>query len=273
MRVIGSQQRVVHVFTIPFPALGKPPQEPPACALRVEARHVLHKGFQQVVERLRGEDVGVYGIDFEHGKHRPHRELPVCAMLREDIICDLHALRALLSNDFAPYFDPLKSYLDSLSVWDGVTDYIGTLAAMVHCKCCDTETFADVERPNRRNRRFEESNIARDLIQAYFRRPAAGEAGKYMNVGQLMARFGGSVRLNNNQLTKVLSTMGFDRVHTRNGRFWIMVERGQQEVSQILPEPAEEILPGVNPSAMDGGMADDGDEPPEMSIPVKKNDD
>ncbi|MCD8310638.1 MAG: hypothetical protein LUB83_05440, partial [Prevotellaceae bacterium] len=66
-----------------------------------------------------------------------------CAMLREGIICDLHALRALLSSDFAPYFHPLKSYLDSLPAWDGVTDYIGTLAARVHCKCCDKETFAD----------------------------------------------------------------------------------------------------------------------------------
>ncbi len=343
-----------------------------------------------------------------------------CAMLREGIICDLHALRALLSSDFVPCFHPLKSYLDSLPAWDGVTDYIGTLAAMVHCKCCDTETFAGYfrrwivgmiaaalnekvvnhnilvllgpqgsfkssfmenllppelrqyytvktnsqrltkddaftitenllvnleeidsmsrtdlnqlkayttvtyinERPayghnkvrlphiasfcatgnnlqfltddtgnrrwlpfeveridnpwthpipyegvyaqakallddgfeywidiagvnklNRRNRRFEEENTARNLVLAYYRKPAEGERAKYLNTAQIMLRFGGGIKLHPNQLARVLKELEFERAHTRHGDFWLLVERTQEEMAQTLPEPIEDTLP------------------------------
>ncbi|MCD8292596.1 MAG: hypothetical protein LUC23_02390, partial [Prevotellaceae bacterium] len=308
------------------------------------------------------------------------------AMVHEGILCDQHALRSLLTSNFVPPFNPLKSYLDSLPRWDRTTDYIGTLAGMVHCKCCDNATFADyfrrwlvgmvaaaldekvvnhnilvllgpqgsfkssfmenllppelrhyytvktnsqrltkddaftitenllvnleeidtmtrpemnqlkalttvtyinerpayahykvrlphiasfcatgnnlqfltddtgnrrwlafeveridnpwthpinyagvyaqakvllddgfeywidlagVEKLNRRNRRFEEENTARNLVLAYYRKPAEGEQGKYLNTAQIMLRFGGGIRMGKSLLVRVGMEVGF----------------------------------------------------------------
>ena len=40
----------------------------------------------------------------------------------------------LLGSDFVKEYHPLREYLDGLPPWDGETDYIGRLAAMVHVK-------------------------------------------------------------------------------------------------------------------------------------------
>lgn len=40
-------------------------------------------------------------------------------------------LHCLLGSDYVALFDPFKSYMESLPAWDGVTDYIGQVAATV----------------------------------------------------------------------------------------------------------------------------------------------
>ena len=42
-------------------------------------------------------------------------------------------LHSIVNSDFTPDFDPVKSYLDSLSEWDGKKDHIRELADMVKC--------------------------------------------------------------------------------------------------------------------------------------------
>ncbi|MCD8310068.1 MAG: hypothetical protein LUB83_02460 [Prevotellaceae bacterium] len=99
----------------------------------------------------------------------------------------------------------------------------------------------EVDALNRRNRYFEEENTARNLLLVYYRRPAGDERAKYLNTGQIMLRFGGAVRLNKTQLIRALKELGFEQKHTKNGRFWLMVERTAEEIERMLPEAVEEL--------------------------------
>lgn len=54
--------------------------------------------------------------------------LRLCKEVRAARIQDL---RNVLASDFVPRYNPFKSYFDELPPWDGVTDYIGQLAATV----------------------------------------------------------------------------------------------------------------------------------------------
>ena len=89
----------------------------------------------------------------------------------------------------------------------------------------------------RRNRRFETPNAARELVPNYYRKPVGLEKGRYLTSYQIVQRFGRNVRLNPVQVGKVLREMGCEQVHTRNGNYWILVERSVQEISSILPSP------------------------------------
>ncbi len=346
------------------------------------------------------------------------------AMQRAGMKVDINQLRSVLQSDYVPDYDPMQAYLDSLPRWDGQTDYIGRLAAMVHCKSCDAATFRmyftrwfvgmvaaaldrktvnhvifvligpqgtykssflqrvlppslqryytikyntryfdkddaftltenyivnfdeidrmspselnqlkalvtstyvnlrpvyghhklrlphiaslcatgnkkefltddsgnrrwlpfeiesidnpfttpidyagvyaqalallesgyryyfdtiEVDKLNRRNREFEEENDARNLVLAYYRKPAEGEDYKLMNSTQIILRFGGALRLNRNQLSTALRQLGFTQARTYNGRFWKLVERTAEEMNRILPEPIEETIPADRP--------------------------
>ena len=53
----------------------------------------------------------------------------------------LNEIYSLINSNFTEDFDPVKSYLDSLPVWDGETDYIRQLSDMVHCGNMSPEEF------------------------------------------------------------------------------------------------------------------------------------
>ena len=57
-----------------------------------------------------------------------------CAMQHHGMAVNLNELHTLLVSDFVKDYHPVKEYLDGLPPWDGETDYIGRLAAMVHVK-------------------------------------------------------------------------------------------------------------------------------------------
>lgn len=65
--------------------------------------------------------------------------------MKAGLYCTPATVQAILRSEFVPHFNPVTSYLDNLPVWDGITDYIGTVAERV-----DTETP--------------------DLFKAYFRK-------------------------------------------------------------------------------------------------------
>jgi predicted P-loop ATPase len=57
-----------------------------------------------------------------------------CAMQHYGMAANLNELHTLLGSDFVKEYHPLKEYLNGLPPWDGETDYIGRLAAMVHVR-------------------------------------------------------------------------------------------------------------------------------------------
>lgn len=97
----------------------------------------------------------------------------------------------------------------------------------------------EIEELNRRNRRFEAPNPARELIVTFYRKPVGMEKARYLTASQIVARFGGSIRLNAVQVGRVLKELGFKKVHTRSGDFWLMVERSGTEIAEILPDCPE----------------------------------
>ena len=66
-----------------------------------------------------------------------------CNMQRAGIFYELGYLRSLLLSDFVKTYHPLRSYLEELEPWDGVTDHIARLADRVHCISSSPELFAD----------------------------------------------------------------------------------------------------------------------------------
>lgn len=99
----------------------------------------------------------------------------------------------------------------------------------------------EIEVLNERNRRFETPNLARELVLSYFRPPVELEKGQYITAAQIIARFGSGVRLNAVQVGRALKDLNFPQVHTKNGNFWVIVERSKDEIDHILPEPSEAI--------------------------------
>ncbi|MCS2370980.1 virulence-associated E family protein [Phocaeicola vulgatus] len=57
-----------------------------------------------------------------------------CAMQHHGMAVNLNEPHTPLGSDFVKEYHPLREYLDGLPPWDGETDYIGRLAAMVHVK-------------------------------------------------------------------------------------------------------------------------------------------
>ena len=98
-----------------------------------------------------------------------------------------------------------------------------------------------MEALNRRNRRFEAPNPARELILAHYRRPSGLEKGRYMTATQICARFA-PMRLSPVQVNRALAEMGFEQCRTHYGRFWILVDRSVDEMNSVLPEPVSESV-------------------------------
>ncbi|MCM1109251.1 MAG: hypothetical protein NC388_09440 [Clostridium sp.] len=107
---------------------------------------------------------------------------------------------------------------------------------------------------NRRNRTFEAPNSAREMILAYFRRPNKLERPHYITSSQIVARFGGQIRLNPVQVGRAMKELGFRQERTSYGRFWAVMERTADEIAHTLPR-----LPEDNPA---GHTADENPELP-----------
>lgn len=101
----------------------------------------------------------------------------------------------------------------------------------------------EIEELNRANRRFETPNPARELILMYYRHPVDHEKGQYVTASQVVARFGGSIRLNAVQIGRSLKELGYTNTRTKHGTIWLVVERTTDEMNSILPETSETDSP------------------------------
>ena len=77
----------------------------------------------------------------------------------------------------------------------------------------------------------------------YYRHPVGYEKGAYVTASQIVARFGGSIRLNAVQVGRVFKELGYTNTRTKHGSFWLVVERTTDEIKGILPEPDDPSSP------------------------------
>ena len=104
----------------------------------------------------------------------------------------------------------------------------------------------EIARLNTRNRTYETPNLARELISTRYRKPGENEKPVYLTASDIVARFGGQVRLSAVQVGKALQDMDIEQYRTKHGRFWKLFERPASDVGNIVPDgvvPKEKDLP------------------------------
>lgn len=104
----------------------------------------------------------------------------------------------------------------------------------------------EIAQLNTRNRTYETPNLARELISTRYRKPGENEKPVYLTASDIVARFGGQVRLSAVQVGKALQDMGFQQYRTKHGRFWKLFERPASDIGNIVPDgvvPTEKDLP------------------------------
>ena len=89
---------------------------------------------------------------------------------------------------------------------------------------------------NRRNRTYETPNIARELISTRYRKPQENENAVYLTASDIVARFGGQVRLSAVQVGKALQDLGFESYRSHHGKFWKLFERPASDIGHVVPE-------------------------------------
>ena len=94
----------------------------------------------------------------------------------------------------------------------------------------------EIARLNTRNRTYETPNLARELISTRYRKPGENEKPVYLTASDIVARFGGQVRLSAVQVGKALQDMGFQSYRSHHGKFWKIFERPASDIGNIVPE-------------------------------------
>ena len=69
-----------------------------------------------------------------------------------------------------------------------------------------------------------------------YRKPCENEKPVYLTASDIVARFGGQVRLSAVQVGKALQDMGFVSYRSHNGKFWKIFERPASDIGNIVPE-------------------------------------
>ena len=72
-----------------------------------------------------------------------------------------------------------------------------------------------------------------------YRKPCENEKPVYLTASDIVARFGGQVRLSAVQVGKALQDMGIEQYRTRDGRFWKLYERPATDIGNVLPDGEE----------------------------------
>ena len=69
-----------------------------------------------------------------------------------------------------------------------------------------------------------------------YRKPGENEKAVYLTASDIVARFGGQVRLSAVQVGKALQDMDIEQYRTKHGRFWKLFERPASDIGNIVPE-------------------------------------
>ena len=97
----------------------------------------------------------------------------------------------------------------------------------------------EIRELNERNRSFEAPSPEREYILMHYRKPTGLEKGIYLTASQVVSRAGVALHLSALRVGHVFKELGFESSRTRNGRFWLVVERTGDEIHNVLPEAGE----------------------------------
>ena len=123
--------------------------------------------------------------------------------------------------------------------WTTAINYAGVYSQIRHLLDTgfrywfETDEIAQL---NTRNRTYETPNLARELISTRYRKPGENEKPVYLTASDIVARFGGQVRLSAVQVGKALQDMGFQSYRSHHGKFWKIFERPASDIGNIVPE-------------------------------------
>ena len=133
--------------------------------------------------------------------------------------------------------------------WEANINYVGVYSQIRHLLDSGFRYWFDskeIAKLNTRNRAYETPNLARELIATRYRKPGENEKAVYLTASDIVARFGGQVRLSPVQVGKALQDMGIEQYRTRDGRFWKLYERPASDIGNVLPdgeEPPQKDMP------------------------------
>ena len=123
--------------------------------------------------------------------------------------------------------------------WTTAINYAGVYSQIRHLLDTGFRYWFETEeiaRLNTRNRTYETPNLARELISTRYRKPGENEKPVYLTASDIVARFGGQVRLSAVQVGKALQDMGFQSYRSHHGKFWKIFERPASDIGNIVPE-------------------------------------
>ena len=72
-----------------------------------------------------------------------------------------------------------------------------------------------------------------------YRKPGENEKAVYLTASDIVARFGGQVRLSPVQVGKALQDMGFVSYRSHNGKFWKLFERPASDIGSVMPDDVD----------------------------------
>ena len=128
-------------------------------------------------------------------------------------------------------------YIDN--PWTATINYAGVYSQIRHLLDTGFRYWFDtgeVAKLNKRNRAYETPNVARELISTRYRKPCENEKPVYLTASDIVARFGGQVRLSAVQVGKALQEMGIEQYRSHYGRFWKLFERAASDIGHVVPD-------------------------------------
>ena len=123
--------------------------------------------------------------------------------------------------------------------WTVAINYVGVYSQIRHLLDSGFRYWFDsdeIARLNTRNHTYETPNLARELIATRYRKPGDNEKAIYLTASDIVARFGGQVRLSAVQVGKALQDMGFVSYRSHHGKFWKLFERPASDIGSFMPD-------------------------------------
>ena len=101
----------------------------------------------------------------------------------------------------------------------------------------------EIQRLSRHNERYEAPKLEQELVDVFFRRPAAHEPGEFMPVSRALQIIGGVVttKLSDRRLGRAFQDLGFEFRRTSTSRGYVVVQRTAMEIKEKMQRDASDV--------------------------------